>query len=76
MPLSTPTNQERQGRGEACIRHWKECAGENPDMPLGEEDVVDVITDLFHFIAANKLKPTPILHMAKLNFEAEKRGER
>jgi hypothetical protein len=69
------TNHHRQNRGEACIRQWKASAGELPGTELGEEDLVDTLTDLFHFAKSKGWKMPTAIRCAKLNFEAELRGE-
>jgi hypothetical protein len=70
-----PTNAERQRRGEACIRHWKWCAGEAPNTELGEEDAVDLVTDIFHYCAVRGFDIDAMVRMAKGNCEAEIREE-
>lgn len=64
-------NAERQRRGEACIRHWKWCAGENQTMELGDEDAVDLVTDIFHYCKVRGFDIEAVVRMARLNCEAE-----
>jgi hypothetical protein len=64
------SNAERQRRGEACVRHWKWCAGEVQTV-LGEEDVVDLVTDALHYASIRSFDLNAILAMARVNQEAE-----
>lgn len=64
-------NAERQRRGEACIRHWKWCAGEAQSAELGEEDAVDLVTDIFHYCAIRGFDIEAMMRMAKSHVQVE-----
>lgn len=70
-----PDNAERILRGEACIAHWKEQAGESILGELGDEDAVDLITDALHFAVSRGWDIAAIIRMARTNLEAELKGE-
>lgn len=64
-------NITRQNRGEESIRYWKDLAGEDQHVELGDEDVIDLITDALHFASSRSMDVEAILRMAKFNHEAE-----
>jgi hypothetical protein len=69
------SNMERQNRGEACVRHWKWCAGEVPTGTLGEEDCIDIVTDVLHYAKIRGIDLDAVIRCAIMNQEAEEQED-
>lgn len=74
--MTEPTNLDRTEWAEGALRQFLNDMGEPSDRELLEDDVVDLIADLFHFARLNKGKyfiasPQQLFERAAMHFEAE-----
>jgi len=67
-----PTNAERSARIPAVLAAYDQAAGDPSETP--SECLVNLLTDLQHFAAAQGLDFEDALHIARHHFEAESEG--
>lgn len=71
--ISEPTNTERANRGRITVERYKEGMGEAFEGDSSE--IVDLITDLLHYLHEVDLGDDPVestLRLAQSHYEAEK----
>jgi len=67
------TNMTRAHAALCAITAHQETKGTQPDDPeQGQDDVVDLLTDLMHYADHNKMDFEHCLEVASSHFEAEK----
>jgi hypothetical protein len=64
-------NRMRAERARTALEHYETMCLHAQNPITTDEEIIDLITDIFHFCEREKIDIVPVIHMARNNYNTE-----